>query len=136
MLVMLVSGVIIHKKIFREFFTFRPKKQVQRASLDSHNLTGVVVLPFHFLVALSQERHWADVASGLTVTAPTSVALRRWRQVASLGLATGWLICWLWHGASFGSLLWILTLTAAAIAVALTLAWRTVWLRPIARLLG
>lgn len=53
MLAMLVSGVVIHKKIFREFFTFRPKKHVQRASLDLHNLTGVLALPFHFMVALS-----------------------------------------------------------------------------------
>lgn len=53
MLVLLVSGVIIHRKIFREFFTFRPRKQVQRASLDLHNLTGVVALPFHFAITLS-----------------------------------------------------------------------------------
>ncbi|WP_151639226.1 PepSY-associated TM helix domain-containing protein [Noviherbaspirillum aerium] len=53
MLVLLVSGVIIHRKIFREFFTFRPQKQVQRASLDLHNLTGVLALPFHFAITLS-----------------------------------------------------------------------------------
>jgi uncharacterized iron-regulated membrane protein len=53
MLAALVSGVIIHRKIFREFFTFRPKKQIQRSALDLHNLTGVVALPFHFMFALS-----------------------------------------------------------------------------------
>ena len=53
MLVALVSGVAIHRKIFREFFTFRAGKQPQRATLDLHNLTGVVALPFHFMFALS-----------------------------------------------------------------------------------
>ena len=53
MLAALVSGVVIHRKFFREFFTFRPNKQLQRATLDLHNLTGVVALPFHFMFALS-----------------------------------------------------------------------------------
>jgi hypothetical protein len=48
-----VSGVIIHRRIFREFFTFRPKKQTQRSVLDLHNLTGVVALPFHFFFAFT-----------------------------------------------------------------------------------
>ena len=53
MLAALVSGVVIHKKIFREFFTFRPDKRGQRRVLDLHNLTGVVALPFHFLFAFT-----------------------------------------------------------------------------------
>lgn len=53
MLVMLVSGVVMHRKIFREFFTFRPRKQLPRASLDLHNMTGVLLLPFHFVITLS-----------------------------------------------------------------------------------
>lgn len=53
MMVLVVSGVVIHKKIFIDFFLFRPKKQLQRASLDLHNLTGVLGMPFHFLIALS-----------------------------------------------------------------------------------
>ncbi|MDP3796228.1 MAG: PepSY-associated TM helix domain-containing protein [Polaromonas sp.] len=53
MLVMLVSGVIIHRRIFADFFLFRPQKQLQRASLDLHNLTGVLAMPFHFVIALS-----------------------------------------------------------------------------------
>lgn len=53
MLAALVSGVVIHRRIFREFFTFRPGKQVQRGVLDLHNLTGVVALPFHFFFALT-----------------------------------------------------------------------------------
>lgn len=53
MLVLLVSGVIVHKKIFAEFFTFRSRKQLQRSSLDLHNMTGVLALPFHFVMTLS-----------------------------------------------------------------------------------
>jgi uncharacterized iron-regulated membrane protein len=53
MLVALVSGVIIHRKLFRELFTFRPWKAVQRGTLDLHNLTGVAALPFHFVFAFT-----------------------------------------------------------------------------------
>ena len=53
MLVALVSGVVMHRKIFRELFTFRPKKATQRSTLDLHNLTGVVALPFHFFFAFT-----------------------------------------------------------------------------------
>jgi uncharacterized iron-regulated membrane protein len=53
MLAALVTGVIMHRKVFREFFTFRPWKSTQRASLDLHNLTGVVALPFHFFFAFT-----------------------------------------------------------------------------------
>ena len=53
MLAALVSGVVIHRKVFREFFTFRPKKHTQRSALDLHNMTGVVALPFHFFFAFT-----------------------------------------------------------------------------------
>lgn len=53
MLAALVSGVVMHRKIFREMFTFRPKKTTQRSALDLHNLTGVVALPFHFFFAFT-----------------------------------------------------------------------------------
>jgi len=53
MLIALVSGVVMHRKIFREFFTFRPKKATQRSALDLHNMTGVLALPFHFFFAFT-----------------------------------------------------------------------------------
>ncbi len=53
MLAALVSGVVMHRKLFREFFTFRPDKARLRSVLDLHNLTGVVALPFHFFFALT-----------------------------------------------------------------------------------
>lgn len=51
MLAALVSGVIIHRRIFKDFFTLRPRAQGQRAWLDAHNLFGVVGLPFHLVLA-------------------------------------------------------------------------------------
>lgn len=53
MMALVVSGIFIHRKIFREFFTFRPKKSLRRSTLDFHNLTAVIGLPFHFLLPLS-----------------------------------------------------------------------------------
>ena len=50
MLVFLVSGVVIHKRIFKDFFTFRPQASAQRAWLDAHNLAGVLALPFHVMI--------------------------------------------------------------------------------------
>ncbi|MEN0106900.1 MAG: PepSY domain-containing protein, partial [Pseudomonas sp.] len=47
----LVSGIIIHRRIFKDFFTLRPDANGQRAWLDAHNLFGVVGLPFHLLIA-------------------------------------------------------------------------------------
>lgn len=51
MLVALVSGVIIHRRIFKDFFTLRPGANGQRAWLDAHNLFGVLGLPFHLVLA-------------------------------------------------------------------------------------
>lgn len=53
MLVALISGVAMHRKLFREFFTLRPTRNVQRSVLDLHNMTGVLALPFHFFFALT-----------------------------------------------------------------------------------
>jgi uncharacterized iron-regulated membrane protein len=53
MMVLLVTGVVIHRKIFADFFTFRKHKKLPRATLDLHNITGTIFLPFHFLICLS-----------------------------------------------------------------------------------
>ena len=49
MLVSIISGVITHKRIFKDLFTFRPKKG-QRSWLDAHNVTAVLALPFHLMI--------------------------------------------------------------------------------------
>ncbi|WP_122764777.1 PepSY-associated TM helix domain-containing protein [Pseudomonas viridiflava] len=52
MFVALITGIITHKKIFKDFFTFRPRKG-QRSWLDGHNAVGVLVLPFHLMITYS-----------------------------------------------------------------------------------
>lgn len=52
MLVAIVSGVITHKKIFADFFTFRRRKG-QRSWMDAHNALAVLALPFHFMITYS-----------------------------------------------------------------------------------
>jgi len=49
MLIALISGVITHKKIFTDFFTFRRGKG-QRSWLDGHNALAVLSLPFHLMI--------------------------------------------------------------------------------------
>lgn len=52
MLVALVTGIVVHKKIFKDFFTFRPGKG-QRSWLDAHNVLSVIALPFHLMITYS-----------------------------------------------------------------------------------
>lgn len=52
MLVAIVSGIITHKKIFVDFFTFRAGKG-QRSWLDAHNALSVLGLPFHLMITYS-----------------------------------------------------------------------------------
>lgn len=49
MLVAIISGIVTHKRIFKDFFTFRPGKG-QRSWLDAHNATAVLALPYHLMI--------------------------------------------------------------------------------------
>lgn len=49
MLVAIISGVITHKKIFADFFSFRWSKG-QRSWQDAHNALSVFGLPFHAMI--------------------------------------------------------------------------------------
>ena len=49
MLMAIITGIVTHKKIFKEFFTFRPRKG-QRSWLDFHNASSVLALPFHLMI--------------------------------------------------------------------------------------
>ena len=51
MLVALVSGIVTHRRIFADLFTFRRHtKSAQRGWLDAHNVTGVLALPFYLMI--------------------------------------------------------------------------------------
>lgn len=84
------------------------------------------------LLALAQERQWAAV-SKTPVEQRVSPA---WLANAGLGAQMVALMLTIQaQGPSFGSLLWAVMISAAAMAVAFTLAWQPRWLRPIAQLL-
>lgn len=52
MFMAILTGIITHKKIFTDFFTFRPGKG-QRSWLDAHNLISVTSLPFFLMITYS-----------------------------------------------------------------------------------
>ncbi|MEM6641273.1 MAG: PepSY-associated TM helix domain-containing protein [Pseudomonadota bacterium] len=52
MFIGMVTGVIIHRNIFRDFFTFR-LSQGQRSWLDMHNMLSVTSLPFQLMITYS-----------------------------------------------------------------------------------
>ena len=49
MLVAILTGIVIHKRLFRDFFTLRRGKG-HRSWLDGHNATAVLALPFHLMI--------------------------------------------------------------------------------------
>lgn len=51
MLVALVSGIVTHRRIFSDFFTFRRRGSARRGWLDAHTVVGVLALPFHLMIA-------------------------------------------------------------------------------------
>lgn len=89
----------------------------------------VVLLLGMALLALSQERHRDRI---FISTRPTAHSIRAHRTAGFITTGLGLPACIASQGASFGSLLWLLLLSAAALAVALTLTWRPQWLRPLA----
>jgi len=52
MLIVLISGIITHKKIITDFFTLRTFKS-QRSWLDFHNVSSVVALPFFLTITFT-----------------------------------------------------------------------------------
>ena len=84
-------------------------------------------------LALAMPRHWA-AATGKKVDV---VPHRRWLRPCGFAmLALSYGLCAYRDGPGFGSLLWAILISAAAIAVALTLTWRpqlllpAIWSRP------
>lgn len=53
MVALCISGVVVHHKIFVDFFTLRIVRKPQRTTLDLHNLSGVLALPFHLMIAFT-----------------------------------------------------------------------------------
>lgn len=69
LLVLLISGVVLHRRFFADFFTLRLRGG-QRSWLDAHNVSAAVALPFHFLIVYSglvmlmfQYLPWGSIAA-------------------------------------------------------------------------
>ena len=80
------------------------------------------------LLALGQGRHLRRVAA---LDPPRGLRLLALRVAAGIALALSLTLALLRDGPSFGALLWATAVSLAALAVALTLAWRPLWLRPL-----
>ena len=80
------------------------------------------------LLALGQERHVRRVAA---LDPPRGLRLLALRVAAGIALALSLTLALLRDGPSFGALLWATAISLAALAVAFTLAWRPLWLRPL-----
>lgn len=72
MLVAIVTGVLTHKRIFKDLFTFRPRASKQRSWLDAHIVLAVLLLPFHLMIAYT----------GLV---PIMTTIMPWGAIASYG---------------------------------------------------
>jgi uncharacterized iron-regulated membrane protein len=52
MLTTLITGIVAHRRIFKDFFTLRTGKG-QRSWLDGHVALGVFALPFHLMISFT-----------------------------------------------------------------------------------
>jgi len=53
MLLLCVSGLVIHRRMIADFFMLRTRQKSARMVLDLHTVAGVLGLPFNFVIALS-----------------------------------------------------------------------------------
>ncbi|SMH31079.1 PepSY-associated TM helix domain-containing protein [Azospirillum agricola] len=53
LLVALITGFVIHRRVFWDFFAFRPNRSRTRLWMDVHNALGILVLPYHALITVT-----------------------------------------------------------------------------------
>ncbi|MEM1176280.1 MAG: PepSY-associated TM helix domain-containing protein, partial [Pseudomonadota bacterium] len=53
MLLSIITGILTHRKILKEFFTYRTKKTVRVKWKDAHNFLGIWSLPFSTMIAFT-----------------------------------------------------------------------------------
>ncbi|RVT90936.1 PepSY-associated TM helix domain-containing protein [Sphingomonas crocodyli] len=78
--VILLTGIVTHKKIFADFFTFRPGKG-QRSWLDLHNLLSVAALPFFLMISFSGLVFYMEFYMPAGVTANFGTMDRYWKAL-------------------------------------------------------
>ncbi|MBK1838480.1 DUF3325 domain-containing protein [Azospirillum sp. YIM B02556] len=91
-------------------------------ALSLPGLFGLCYLAFAAL-ALTVERHWRDLIDPRR--APPRRTVFRLRLAALLCMAAALSVAVRQGGTAFGILLWVLALSAGALAVAATVTWRT-----------
>ncbi|MFT4101504.1 MAG: DUF3325 domain-containing protein [Burkholderiaceae bacterium] len=79
-------------------------------------------------LALAMDVHWQQVR-GQASSRGTALRLR---GLGVLGLAVSLALCLRTDHASMAALVWVMVVTASALAVTLALAWRPRWLRALA----
>lgn len=80
-------------------------------------------------LALGQKKNWRTVTGGNTP--PRACVGLGWMFVLATLIS-----CVMRDGVSFAAILWPLIFATAAFLVAMTLAYRTQWLKPLASILG
>ncbi len=75
--------------------------------------------------ALAKQPHWAQIRAQQPLTAQR---VRRLQDLGTAALALSLVLCLRADAASMAALVWVMTLSASALFVALTLAWRPRWL--------
>lgn len=76
-------------------------------------------------LALSVDVHWLRVYGNTPGNSP----MKRLRILGALALAFSLALCLMVDHASMAALVWIMSLTAAALSIAFILTWRAHWLR-------
>lgn len=79
-------------------------------------------------LALAMNAHWRQLRGPQQLNQRTAVGLR---MLGAAGLAASLFVCLRVDHASMASLVWVMALAAAALAVAFTLAWRPRLLAPL-----
>lgn len=70
LLVLMISGIAVHRKLIDEYFVYRAGKKARRRLLDLHNLTSLVALPFNVFMPLTG----LYIVFALLLPAPLSIA--------------------------------------------------------------
>ncbi|HEY0917036.1 MAG TPA: DUF3325 domain-containing protein [Solimonas sp.] len=77
-------------------------------------------------LALAMKGHWQQVCGG---AGPSRAAVLALRTLGALALTASLWLCLAVDHPSMAVLVWVMSLAAAALAVAFTLTWRPRWLR-------
>lgn len=104
--------------------------------MSDHLLLGGAVLlniaGFAWL-ALAMDAHWKQVRGSGKPSQGGRIVLR---LLAGMAFLTSLLLCNLSDHRTIAALVWVMALTAGALAVAFMLTWRPSWLRPLSWLAG